>query len=146
MHPLIRWQDTLRLSALLVQQCTPVSYTPDAGDQKRLIDFEVQTLGSSSVGFGGLQLLQTSPASVSAAQQAQPTPQQQLGGLFSWSGASPAAAPQQPQHTLNGGTPPPASAPQLGFTSPQSGAPFSGFSFSPGASTSGFVFGATSQQ
>lgn len=116
------------------------------GDQKRLIDFEVQTLGSSSVGFGGLQLLQTSPAAVSAPQRAQLSPQQQPGGLFSWSGASPAAALQQPQHTLSGGTPPPACAPQLGFSLPQSGAQFSGFSFSPGASTGGFVFGATSQQ
>lgn len=115
-----------------------------AGDQKRLVDFEVKTLGSSSVSsVRGLQMQQALLASAASPPQ-QHHHHKQPNSLFSWNASSPAAAAQQPPHAINGGTPPPGPAPQFG--APQAPAQSSGFSFSPGASAGGFVFGASPQQ
>jgi hypothetical protein len=98
-----------------------------AGDQQRLIEFEVQTLGSSSVSSGGLQMQQALQAASNGQQQAKQAP----GSLFSWSPSSHAAAAQQPQFAMS---------------AMQSAAQSGGFNFSPAASAGSFVFGATPQQ
>jgi hypothetical protein len=109
-----------------------------AGDQTRLIDYEVKTLGSSSVSFGGLQMQQ--------ALQATSSVQQQAGSLFSWNSSSHVAAAQQPPHTGNSGGLLQMPEPELAFGATQAAAPSGGFSFSPGASAGSFVFGASPQQ
>ena len=113
-----------------------------ADDQRRLIDFEVQTLGSSSVSFGGLQMQQVLQAAASAPQQA---PQQQPGSLFSWSPSSHGAAAQQ-LHAFSSGALLQTPVPQFGVSAAQAAAPSASFSFTPGASAGNFVFGATPQQ
>jgi hypothetical protein len=109
-----------------------------AGDQRRLIDFEVQTLGSSSVSFGGLQMQQVLQAAASA-------PQQQPGSLFSWSPSSHGVAAQQP-HAFSSSALLQTPVPQFGVSAAQAAAPSASFSFTPGASAGNFVFGATPQQ
>ena len=113
-----------------------------ADDQRRLIEYEVQTLGSSSVSFGGLQMQQVLQAAASTQQQA---PQQQPGSLFSWSPSSQGAAAQQP-HAFSSSAMLQTPVPQFGISAAQAAAPPASFNFTPGASAGSFVFGATPQQ
>ena len=113
-----------------------------AGDQQRLMEFEVQTLGSSSVSFGGLQMQQALQAASNGQQQAKHAP----GSLFSWSSSSHTAAMQQPPQTAISSAMLQRPEPQFAMSAMQSAAPSGGFSFSPAASAGSFVFGATPQQ